>query len=89
MSAAVQIVQQTVGIEDYNEEIVEVNLFQLVQWKHALHLEQKGLTHSRGSVYQMLRKKLSAPKTFSLDDMSRYIDGTVESINQQLGRAAD
>ena len=75
---------QTVRIEDYNEELVEVPLFQLLQWKHALRLEQKGLTHSQGSVYSMLRKKLSAPKTFTLDMMEHYISGCVDSINEQL-----
>lgn len=85
MSAAIEIAQQTVGIEDYNEQVVEVNLFQLVQWKHALHLELQGMKHSQGSVCSMLRKKLSAPRSFTLQQMSTYIDGTVESINEQLG----
>ena len=43
-----------VNIEDANEKLVKTNMFQLLQWKHALALEMKGLTNSRGSVYAHL-----------------------------------
>lgn len=33
--------------------------FQLMQWKHALHLELKGMKMSRGSVYAHVKKALN------------------------------
>jgi len=74
-----------VNIEDYNEKPVAVSMFQLLQWKHALALECKGLTNSRGSVCAMLRKKLNAPRSFTREQMRDYIAGCVESINEQIG----
>lgn len=74
-----------VQIHDWNEDLVEVYMFTLLQWKHALKLEMKGLTHSQGSVYKHLLEVLSAPDTYSIEQMSEYIDGAVDSIEQQLG----
>ena len=36
-----------------------VPVFQLMQWKHALHLELKGLKNSQGSVYAHVKTKLN------------------------------
>ena len=73
-----------VNIEDANEKLIKTNMFQLLQWKHALALEMKGLTNSRGSVYAHLCKKLSAPN-FGLENMHNYICTCIENINEQIG----
>ena len=80
-----QIATMQVQIEDYNEELVVTTPFQLLQWKHSLALEMKGLTNSRGSVYRFLLEKLSAPKSFDIASMHNYISQCIESINEQLG----
>ena len=80
-----QIATMQVQIEDYNEELVVTTPFQLLQWKHALHLEMQGLSNSRGSVYRFLMEKLSAPEGFLIQDMHNYISGCLADINQQLG----
>jgi hypothetical protein len=79
-----QAATQQVQIEDYNEQLVVTTPFQLLQWKHSLSLEMKGLTNSRGSVYSFLLKKLSAPKSFTIESMYHYISTCIESINEQL-----
>lgn len=74
-----------VQIEDYNELPVVTTPFQLLQWKHALALEMKGMKMSKGSVYSHLRSKLSAPKSFTIEQMHHYISTCLEDINEQLG----
>jgi len=75
-----------VNILDWNNEEVEVPIFSLLQWKYALRLECRGMRLSgRTSVYSMLRKKLKAPKSFTKHDMLRHIEGSLKSINEQLG----
>jgi len=73
-----------VGIYNFNEEIIEVPYFQLLQWKHAIHLEMQGLKHSRGSVTAHVRRKLSAPKNYPRADLYQHINDSVESIKEQL-----
>ena len=34
-----------------------IAMFRLIQLKHALHLEVKGLKHSRGSVYALVKRE--------------------------------
>ncbi len=78
-----------VRIEDANGDHIEVPLFQLLQWKFALRLEMKGLKHSRGSVYRHLMKLLKAPKGYTREQMSYYIDTCYQDISRQiLGEAA-
>jgi hypothetical protein len=78
-----------VRIEDANGDHIEVPMFQLLQWKHSLHLELKGLKNSRGSVYRHLLGKLNvAPAAYTLEQMSEYLDDCVRDISEQLGVTA-
>lgn len=78
-----------VQIWDGNDELVEVYMFNLLQWKHAMKLEiEKGLKMSKGSVVSHVRKVLSAPKSKISDaDLLKHIEDSIESINEQLGVA--
>ena len=81
MSALTQIVQ----IHDWNDELVQVRLFQLIQWKHAMALEEKGMPVARRSVTAHVRKALSAPRSFTRAQLINYITESIDDINQQLG----
>lgn len=76
-----------VAIYDYNETAVELPLFQLLQWKHALALECKGLKFSRGSVTAHVRRFLSAPRTVTRDMLRAYLSDCVDDIDRQLTEA--
>ncbi len=78
-------VANNVGIYDFNDEVIEVPLFQLLQWKHAINLERKGMKYSRGSVTAHVRRKLSAPKGLSRDVIYKHLSDSLDSINEQLG----
>ena len=52
--------------------------FQLMQWKHALHLEIKGIKHSRGSVYAHVKKTLGLRGCKK--KVSEQLDEIVEEI---------
>lgn len=78
---------QQVGIYNFNDEVVAVPLFQLLQWKHALKLEMKtGMTFQGGrKASTHVRKFLSAPRSFKIEGLYNHIASSLESINEQLG----
>ncbi len=78
-------VANNVGIYDFKDEVIQVPLFQLLQWKHAINLERKGLKNSRGSVTAHVRRKLSAPKGYPRDKIYAHLCDSLDSINEQLG----
>lgn len=73
-----------VKIFDFNNELIEVPYFQLLQWRGAISLESKGLKHSRGSVTAYVRRKLSAPRNFPRKDLLQYLSASIESIKDQM-----
>lgn len=73
-----------VGIYDFNEQVVEVPYFQLLQWKHSIHLEMQGEKHSRGSVTAHVRKKLSAPRNYPRADLYQHLTDSIDSIKSQM-----
>ncbi len=77
-----------VQISNWNNELVEVPLFQLIQWKHAISLEMKGLRHSRGSVAAHVRKILSAPRSFKKEDLHSFLTEVIDDVNMQLEQTA-
>ena len=77
------MINRTVQIYDYNDNLIEVNLFQLLQWKHALRLEERGMRFSRGSVTAHVRKVLSAPRSYK--GLAQHIAASLESIMEELG----
>jgi hypothetical protein len=76
---------QKVAIHDFNGATVQLPLFQLLQFKHALLLEAKGLKHSRGSVATHVRKLLGCPARYPLTELVAHIAGSLADINTQLG----
>lgn len=79
------MVTRIVAIFDHNGATVELPLFQLLQFKHALLLEAKGLTHSRGRVSTHVRKLLSCPARYPLADLTVHISDSLDDINAQMG----
>ena len=82
-----------VGIYDYNENVVAIHLFQLLQWKHALKLEINTAHFAGGpmtfkggrKISTHVRKFLSAPRNYAIQDMYQHIADSLDSINEQLG----
>ena len=73
-----------VNIYDFNDELVSVERFQLLQWKHAIGLEMKGLTHSRGSVTAHVRKLLKAPNSYQREQLFNHLSDSLKDIDRQL-----
>lgn len=73
-----------VRIYNHQGELITVPFFQLLQWKHAIGLEMKGLKMSRGSVTAHVRKRLSAPRSYKRADLHKHICDSLDSIQAQL-----
>lgn len=76
-----------VQIYDYQGELITVPRFQLLQWKHAISLEMKGLKMSRGSVTAHVRKRLSAPRSYKREEIHKHITDSLDSIEKQIKEA--
>jgi len=80
---------QPVGIHAYDNSIVEVPMFTLLQWRSALKLEAVGLRHSRGSVATHVRRFLKVPKsqarTWNAQALCTYLQRCIDDIDEQLG----
>jgi hypothetical protein len=80
---------EDVRIHAYDDTVVEVPLFQLLQWRSALKLEAGGMRHSRGSVAAHVRKFLKVPKsqarTWNAQALSTYLQECIDDIDEQLG----
>lgn len=79
------MITQKVAIHDFTGATIQLPLFQLLQFKHALLLEAKGLTHSRGSVATHVRKLLSCPARYPLADLVAHIADSLTDIETQMG----
>jgi len=82
------IAKLNVNVWDYNENLIQVPMFKLLQWRGALKLEAKGMKHSKGSVTKEVRKKLSVPdsdKSWDSESLAGYIGQTIDDVNEQLG----
>jgi len=73
-----------VQMYDFNDNLIVVPMFQLLQWKHSINLEMKGLKNSRGSVTAHVRRKLSAPKSYKREHLYDHLVAVVEDIDKQL-----
>ena len=61
------------------------NHFQLLQWKHALRLEAKGITMSRGQkVSTYLRKLMGLKRNYPIAELSAWVEATLDNVNEQL-----
>jgi hypothetical protein len=79
-------VAQTVIVEINNAgDTVTTSPFQLIQWKHALKLEEKGLTMSRGrKVSTHLRKLLGLKRTTPIGDLQAWVEATLDAIEEAV-----
>ena len=77
------LAQQQIQLYDWNDEPVRVTAWQLLQWKHAVSLERKGIKHSRGSVAAHVRKILNAPKRYPIKELEKYLADTWDDIKAQ------
>lgn len=82
------MIGMNVRIYDFKNELVTVPLFQLLQWKHAIGLEMKGLKMSRGSVTAHVRKRLSAPRSYKREDIHKHLVDSLDSIQKQMKETA-
>jgi hypothetical protein len=81
-----------VNVWDYNENLIEVPMFRLLQWRAALKLEAQGMKHSRRSVTAQVRTKLSVPdsdKTWDAAALAKYIGDTINNVKAQLPSIAE
>lgn len=69
---------------------ITTSIFQLLQWKHALRLEKVGLKMSGGrKVSTHLRKLLGVKRTYKIEDLQAWVEGTIEAVEAALkGEAA-
>jgi hypothetical protein len=78
-----------VGIHAYDDTVVEVPLFTLLQWRSTLKLEAQGMRHSRGSVAAHVRRFLKVPKSqaraWNARALSTYLQQCIDDIDEQLG----
>ena len=77
-------VANDVRIFDFNDHLITVPMFQLLQWKYAIGLEMKGLKHSRGSVTAHVRRKLSAPRSYKREQIHDHLEASIKDIQSQL-----
>ena len=71
----------------FNEDgdTLTTTAFQLLQWKHALRLEAKGITMSRGrKVSTHLRKLLGQKRNFPIADLLAWVESTLEDLLKHL-----
>lgn len=76
----------SVQIYGYNGQLVEFNMFNLLQLKHALRLEIKtGMGLSGGKASTHLKKLLKCPRNYPKEELLRHIEESIKSIEEQLG----
>jgi hypothetical protein len=84
----VNVANVRVAVNDYNNEPVEVPLFQLLQWRAAIKLEAKGMKHSSGrSVTAHVRRTLSIPRSMPREDIVAFLAAVIEDVRGQLAVA--
>lgn len=78
-----------VQMYNFNDELVVVEYFQLLQWIGAINLEEQGLRHSRGSVTAHVRRILSCPKNHPRKLLLAHLRETQQDIAAQLDGTAE
>jgi hypothetical protein len=73
-----------VQIYAFDESLVTTTRFQLLQWKHALRLENLGMQHSGGKVSTHLRKLLKTPARYPIENIQAHIETTIEDLDEQF-----
>lgn len=74
-------VTQMIEVEINDGRTIGTTPFQLLQWKHALRLEAKGMTMSGGrKVSTHLRKLLGLPRTYPASNLAVWVERVLEEI---------
>ncbi len=71
-------------IYNFNNQLVEVEYFQLCQWISCINLEAQGLKHSRGSVTQHVRNLLSTPPRFNRAKLLDHLQKSRDELKEQM-----
>ena len=80
------MIPQTVQVE-INEagDTITTSNFQLLQWKHALLLEAKGMTMSGGrKVSTHLRKLMGLPRSYPIENLIDWVKDTQAAVEAAL-----
>ena len=73
---------------EYNDrgDTFTTSLFQLLQWKHALRLEAKGMTLSRGQkVSTHLKRLMNLKRNTPISYLSEWVEGALAESEKALG----
>jgi hypothetical protein len=73
---------------EYNDrgDTITVSAWQLLQWKHALRLEAKGMTMSRGrKVSTHLRRLMNLKRNTPVSYLSEWVEGALDAVNTAMG----
>ena len=71
---------------EYNDsgDTFQTSAFQLLQWKHALKLEEKGMVLSRGrKVSTHLRKLMSLKRTTPISYLIEWVTGALDAATAE------
>ena len=74
-----------VQMYDCNNEIVVVKLITLMAWSIALKSETKGLYVSAQPVAPIVRKFLSTPDDYPIEELSDHITSSYNEVKEQMG----
>jgi len=69
-------------------DTITVQVFQLIQWKHALALEEKGLRHSRGNVRKFVCERLALSSKLSAGEVRNIVVYLLDQIPEGTGLTA-
>lgn len=74
-----------VPLLDFNDEVIKVPLFQLLQWVSAMKLEDKGMKMSRGrSVTHHVRLKLKSTPRYNRQLLIDYLQAVLDDVDRQI-----
>lgn len=73
-----------VRIYDFDDNLITVEYFQLLQWIGAINLESQGLKNSRGSVTAHVRRILSCPPRHPREQILAHLRLSQKDIKEQL-----
>ena len=74
-----------VNIWNFRDETVSVRLLTLVAWKYHMKVHLAGMKCSGRFIFAIVKDYLSAPMSYSNQDMYQHICDSLDSINEQLG----
>ena len=73
-----------IGLEMPNGRTVNVTVFQLLQWKHAVALEAKGLKVSRGSVSAHVKRQFGLKRSMRVQAVADMLADIYADVAQHV-----